>query len=99
MFSFANDDDMITLSFKNEMIQIECYPEDPSAICDDGYSSDPSNGEFEFYYNDDSISFTAAKYGDGRGGSLSLTFKMTPEIKESLKNAMSEWRRYLEERE
>jgi hypothetical protein len=98
MFTFRNDY-TVTLRFKNEFIDLECRPENPTEIQEDGFDSGPSNGEFYFYYNDDVITFAAARYGDGNGGNLNVTLKMTPEIKESLEVALKEWRIYLKRKD
>ena len=100
MFSFSKDNDMITLYFKNELIEITCDPENPDCLLDEnnGFDSSPSNGEFNFYYDDNYISFFVGKYGDGNGGALMIKFKMNDAIKESLKNALREWREYLEKK-
>ncbi len=97
--TFDHEYDKVSLSFRSELIDIEFNPEDCTALLDDGFDSAPSNGEFSFSFNEETISFSIAKHGDGQGGSFSLSLKMTKEIKESLDNAISEWRRYLEARE
>ncbi len=89
---------MVEFSFKNENIKITCCPENANELQEDGFDSAPGNGEFSFYFNDHEISFTAAKHGDGQGGSLTISVKMTDEIKKSLEVAMMEWRVYLREK-
>jgi hypothetical protein len=92
MFRFTYEDDSVSLIFKNDILEIECCPESCEDLNDDGYDSAPSNGEFTFHYDDEKITFSAAKYGDGQGGCLTLVLKMTKEIRESLENALNEWR-------
>ncbi len=95
MFTFHLDDDHVSLSFRNELIDIEFDPEDATALFEDSFDSRPSNGEFSFDFNEDTITFYIAKHGDGQGGSFSLSLKMTQEIRDSLENAMRKWREYL----
>ena len=45
MFTFRKDY-TVTLRFKNEFIDLECRPENPTEIQEDGFDSGPSNGEF-----------------------------------------------------
>ena len=92
--SFDKEYDIVTLSFSNGIIDIECVPEDSSCFSEDGFDSSPSNGEFSFVFNKETITFNIAKHGDGRGGSFSISLKMTEEIYESLENVMKKWREY-----
>lgn len=98
MFYFINDNDYISLKFKNDVLNISFEPQEPSELYEDGFNSGPSNGEFYFHHTDEDITFCCGKYGDGLGGTLNITVKMTSEIKESLDKAISEWRKYLENR-
>lgn len=95
MFTYVNDNflESAVLHFKNEVLDISCRPEDFTYLCRDGYGfdSNPDNGTFRFYYDDEKISFSVAKYGDGQGGSFDITFRMTKEIKESLEDALELW--------
>ena len=86
------------LRFKNEMIEIECSPANYQDLFDNGYESDPRDGEFRFYYDNENITFTSGKYGEYKAGCLTLTLKMTKEIRESLEDAMNEWRAFILER-
>ena len=99
MFTFILYDDNVTLYFHNEIMEFECSPENCTSLLEDGYSGDTCNGEFSFSYDDKMINFYFAKHGDGCGGRFSLSLNMTKEIKESLDNAMKEWRDYLKKRE
>ena len=45
----------VALRFKNQMIEIQCSPANYQDLFDNGYESDPRNGEFRFYYDDDHI--------------------------------------------
>jgi len=90
--NFDDNEDRVSICFRNELIDIEFVPEDCFAISDDGFDSMSSNGEFSFRFNEEKITFYIGKYGDGKGGSFSLSLKMTKEIKESLDNVMSKWR-------
>ena len=94
MFTFSYDEeyDSATLHFKNELLEIECCPENCADLFEDSYDSAPSNGEFRFHYDKDKIVFNVAKYGNGQGGCLTLVFKMTKEILNSLEEALKEWR-------
>ena len=96
--TFDREYDIVSLSFRNELIEFYFDPEDATALLKDGFDSAPSNGDFSFSFSEETISFSIAKHGDGQGGRFSLSLKMTKEIKESLDNAMSEWREYVEER-
>ena len=62
-------------------------------------SADTYNGHFEFVFDNSKITFRAAKYGGGEGGSLTIVVKMTTVIKKSLDDALNEWRQYLNERD
>jgi hypothetical protein len=96
MFTFTYDEfNSVSLEFENEFLKLECVPESSEYLDDHGYSSCPSNGEFEFYFNEETITFNAAKRGDGQGGTLTITLKMTKEIRESLEKAMEDWRVFL----
>lgn len=81
MFTIAFDHEYesVTLSFKNEFLEFDCNPEDCEALEENGYDSGPSNGDFNFSYDDEKICFYIAKHGDGQGGSLSFELKMTKE--------------------
>ena len=95
MFTLHYDSEynMVSLIFKNEILEIDCSPECLKYLYDDGaYDSTPSNGEFRFHYDDENITFNAAKYGDGQGGCLTLVLKMTKEIRKSLDEAINEWK-------
>ena len=99
MFTITFDDDYVSLSFRNQLIEIDFDPEDATALLEDGFDSDPSNGEFSFSFNEEAITFNIAKHGDGQGGRFSLSLKLTQEIRDSLENAMRKWREYLEARD
>lgn len=83
------------LTFKNDFMELNFSPENPDCINENGFDSSPSNGEFNFYYKDDEIIFNCVKHGDKKGGSLSYKFKMTSEIKESLYQALLDWKNYI----
>jgi len=87
---------VVVLRFKNEVLEIMCRPENIGDICEKGYDSSPSNGEFMFSYDEENISFRVAKYGNGQGGDIYIRFKMTKEIRESLEHSMKEWRNFIE---
>ncbi len=91
-FDYDNEYEIATLLFSNEVLEISCCPESLDGLCEDGYDSAPSNGEFSFSYDAEKISFTVAKHGDGQGGSIDISFRMTKEIRESLEIALNEWR-------
>ena len=91
-FEYDNEYEIATLLFSNEVLEISCSPETFEELCEDGYDSAPSNGEFSFSYDAEKISFAVAKHGDGQGGRIDITFRMTKEIHESLEIALNEWR-------
>ena len=94
MFSLLVEDEMLSLIFSNENLRITCYPEDSTNLKKNGFDSRPSNGEFNFVYNEEKIVFECSKYGDGRGGYLLVELKMNKEIKESLERALEEWKNF-----
>jgi len=98
-FTFDSEYDSVTLLFKNEVLEISCCPENLADLGEDGYDSAPSNGEFSFYYDAEKITFSVAKHGDGQGGGIDITLKMTKEIRESLETALNEWRAVIKKRE
>ena len=95
MFSLkVNEYDDVRLMFQNENIHIDCSPENPHALTDDGdLNSMPSNGEFNFCFDENQITFLCAKYGDGNGGYLEIKLKMTEDIKKSLDECIEKWRK------
>ena len=100
MFRFFVSDDIVTLLFQNDNIEIRCCPETPDGLNSNSYVADTVDGFFDFSFDDKKIRFSAARYDrGGEGGSLSIYVKMTPEIKKSLDDALNEWREYLKERE
>ena len=99
MFKFCVSDDIVSLIFENDNMEIHCYPENPDRLYKSSYSAKTCDGHFEFSFNNRSITFRAAKYEKGEGGSLSIYVEMTSEIKKSLDDALNEWREYLNERE
>lgn len=94
MFTFVHD--TASLIFKNEFIELCCTPDgiEREHFYKNGYDSEPPNGEFNFTFNDKDIFFNCSKYGCGQGGSLSITLKMTSEIKESLDKAFRDMKDY-----
>ena len=81
----------VDLIFQNDTILISVSPEDLFAfneMKDNEYNSDPGNGDFKFRWDDKEITFTCAKYGNGKGGSINITIRMTPEILKSLQNCI-----------
>jgi hypothetical protein len=100
MFKFFVSDDIVSLIFENDNMEIHCYPENPDRLYNDSYKADTCDGHFEFTFNDSSITFRVAKYGKGgEGGNIVIYVKMTSEIKKSLDDALNEWRLYLNERD
>ena len=108
MFSF--DITTATLVFENDSIKLECIPcEVAQGIkyyssdyfeddYDDGkeydFKSNPTNGEFNFYHDENEIIFKSSGYGNGNGGALVVKIKMTDKICESLKEALEEMKLY-----
>ena len=100
MFKFCVDDDIISLIFENDNMEIHCCPVNPDKLSKNSYKANTCDGHFEFSFNNSSITFRAAKYEKGEeGGSLAIYVKMTTEIKKSLDDALNEWRLYLDERD
>ena len=95
MFTLICDENTVTLKFNNDFLNITCFPENAEDLFETGFDSAPSNGDFNFFYDDKKIVFNVGKYGDGLGGSLTVELKMTSEIKESLGKALDEWREYM----
>lgn len=98
-FNFDNINDIATLIFKNDFLEIECSPENFLHLNEHGYESECNNGECSIYYSEKLIIFEVAKYGDGEGGSLSISLKMTEEIFNSLKEALKQWKKIIDEKE
>jgi len=48
--------------------------------------------EIFIFFEKDRIVFECAKYGDGCGGSLIIKVKMNDQIKESLDEAIKQWK-------
>jgi hypothetical protein len=92
MFRFIVSDDIVTLLFQNENMEIRCCPETPEGLDSKSYVADTVDGFFEFSFDDKKIRFSAARYDRGEGGSLSIYVEMTTEIKKSLDYALNEWR-------
>ena len=99
MFTIKHNNDVFVLNFKNEVLEITFSPENIADLCEKGYDSSPSNGEFMFSYDEENITFRVAKYGNGQGGDICIRFQMTKEIRESLEHAMKEWRNFIEHME
>lgn len=100
MFSVRvdKDDDIIdvTLKYDSPTVRFEFDPENPHAlpspIGDSGeFRGTNSNGEFHFSWSPESITFVSARYGDGEGGSLSITVTNTADTMASLKKALEGW--------
>lgn len=72
------------------------YPEhirDVDITAESGrFDTSPSNGGFSLEWSPTVIRVSVAKYGDGRGGTLDVTVKANPEMLESLKSALREWK-------
>lgn len=99
MFHFISCRKNVRLSFSNEMIDITCIPYCPEDLGNDNFDSAPSGCEFSFYVDNDQITFSSSYHRRSeQGGCLYITIKMTPEIKESLDKALSDWNKYLEEK-
>jgi len=96
--TFDYEYDIVSLTFSNDFMTLDFSPEDSTALLENGFDSGPSNGAFNFSFNDETITFEIAKHGNGKGGRFSLSFNMTKEIKESLDRVILLWRKYLEER-
>ena len=94
-------EDSLTLKFEdhNRGIKICCNPEDITCLIDDGFDSSPYNGDFYFYKQEEKFVFVCAKYGNGLGGRLEISFDATPEINESFTRVMNEWKTFLNNRE
>lgn len=90
----------IKLIWKGES-KIELIPEDPYEIVDltseqiqnEGvFDTRPSNGDFTLSWNKEFIRISVAKYGDGRGGSVTIETPTTDERLNSLSECLSLWK-------
>ena len=100
MFFTTSDEYCISLHFQNEFMSLSCCPEYPGAINSskkNKFVCRPCNGEFSFNWNDEKITFTCGKYGDGQGGNLTISFKVTPEILISLDKCIEEIKTFVEQ--
>jgi len=87
--SRQNDDESTTIVFKHDSVELSFSPEYLVAVNEikaNTFNSHPSNGEFKFTWDDEKVTFTAARHGDGRGGELCITlpFTTSPGMKQSL---------------
>ena len=95
------------LIFENDSIKLELIPcevgliidsnDSDDEVVDNGqhhYRSNPKNGKYGFYYDKNQITFTSSGYGNGQGGALYITIKMTDEILKSLEESLKEMRLY-----
>jgi hypothetical protein len=84
----------VSLQFKNDILEIWCRPENIDRLCKDGYDSAPNSKEhFSFFYDEEKIKF----FHYGGDGDISISFRMTKEIRESLEIALNEWREIIKE--
>ena len=95
MFSLIIKDDDVTLKFESETFNLEFAPQNPKALKDGVFNSQPTNGECYFREDAAEIIFNCAKFGCGQGGSLTVKIKMTSEIKASLENCIKVWENHL----
>jgi len=100
MFYTTADEYSISLHFQNEFMTLTCCPEFPDAVNNmkkNKFDSGPSNGCFSFNWTDKKITFKCARYGDGFGGDLIVSFKVTPEILISLEKCLEEIKTFVEQ--
>ena len=87
----------VSLKYSDDRISLTLEPEYPECIVDVNLDTDcrldssPSNGEFYLAWDSKSIFLSVAKYGDGQGGSLTVTINRTPEVMASLMKCLKEW--------
>ncbi len=92
MFTFNHE--LAALVFENDFINFKCVPSELYSVRNNVFKSNPTNGEFQFSYDEDKIVFIFSAYGNGNGGYNEVTIKMSDDIRKSLKKALRDWEVY-----
>ncbi len=98
MFSFnlRIDDDYYecSLVFKNDTIELHFSPESTHLLIEGekgDFIQNTCNGNCEFSWDGNSVSFSTAKFGSGNGGSQNVTLTLNPEQMASFHAAIRKW--------
>lgn len=98
MFAFEIVEECVTLTFTDNNFSVSFSPEDIEHIMnidigDSGkFDSCPWNGECSLQWNSEKFIFNVAKFGDGKGGSLTITVPNTPELMKSFRSSIEQWK-------
>ena len=99
------EENVVSLCYKQGQVEFSFCPENTNGILDltkdDDYtqgefSNEAGNGHCSFEWNEKTISFEVAKYGDGEGGHLVIRVDNNPETMSSLKDCLNKWREIAE---
>ena len=100
MFYTVIDEYNISLIFETDNLILKCSPDCSEAVLDIGttnrFDSTPPDGQFNFTWNDEVITFISANHTCGQAGVLEIKIKSSPEIVASLERAIDEIKQYVQ---